>query len=123
MPGIYGLAGNAADIDALFTAMGERLRHHDWYRQDGHVDEAAGFALGRMSLGFVNTAAQPARNEDGSLLAVLDGEIYDYADQRRALEAAGHTFCGPSRAELLLRGYTSRGEEFLRGLHGKFVAA
>ena len=80
-------------------------------------------ALGRISLGFVNGAEQPATNEGRSLLAMMEGEVYDYEDQRRILEAGGHIFHGDSQAELLLHGYESRGEEFFAGLHGKFVAA
>jgi asparagine synthase (glutamine-hydrolysing) len=78
--------------------------------------------MGRISLGFINGAEQPAVNEERSLLAVMDGEVYDHDDQRRALEACGHIFHGDSQAELLLHGYESRGKEFFAGLHGKFVA-
>src|SRR5260370_29269928 len=125
MPGIFGLATEkfATGVTTLFGEMAARLRHHSWYREDGYLDETAGLALGRMALGFVNPAAQPAFNEDRSLLAVMDGEVYDYDDQRRELEAGGHVFRDDSQAELLLHGYESRGEDFFRGLHGKFVAA
>lgn len=125
MPGIIGLACAAreTEIAALFADMTNRIRHHAWYREHRHLDEEAGVALGRMSLGFVNTADQPATNEEQSLLAVLDGEVYDYDDQRRGLEAAGHVFHGDSHAELLLHGYEEKGQAFLAGLHGKFVAA
>src|SRR5262245_31963763 len=125
MPGIFGLASAPPVVGtaALLAAMAARLRHHAWYQESRHLDEAAGVALGRTALGTVNAAAQPAANEDGSLLAVMDGEIHDYPEQRRALEAAGHTFRGHSHAELLLHGYEARGQAFFRGLRGKFVAA
>ena len=100
-----------------------RLRHHPSYVEHTHLDPAAGLALGRVSLGFVNTAPQPAFNEDRSLLAVMDGEVYDCEDQRRALEAQGHTFRGDSHAELLLHGYEESGQAFFRSLHGCFAAA
>src|SRR5207249_2617609 len=73
--------------------------------------------------GFVDPAGQPAANEDESLLAMMDGEVYDYAAQRQALAAAGHRFRSDSVAELLLHGYEERGQDFFRGLHGKFMAA
>jgi asparagine synthase (glutamine-hydrolysing) len=125
MPGILGVASSEppTGIGTLLAEMANRIRHYPWYRESRHLDEEAGVALGRISLGFVNTADQPAANEDGSLLAVMDGEIHDYEEERRTLEAGGHRFQGGSHAELLLHGYESRGKEFLAGLHGKFVAA
>jgi asparagine synthase (glutamine-hydrolysing) len=125
MPGIFGVVSDAPrpDLPAELAEMAQRLRHHDWYAHDSHVEAAAGLGLGRVSLGFVNTAAQPVFNEDRSLLAVMEGEVYDYDHQRRALEASGHRFHGDSHAELLLHGYEHAGQAFFRGLHATFVAA
>jgi asparagine synthase (glutamine-hydrolysing) len=125
MPGIIGLAYSAREtgMPDLYTEMANRIRHYPWYRESRHIDEEAGVALGRMGLGFVNTADQPAANREGSLLAVMDGEIYDYEDQRRGLEACGQSFHSNSQVELILCGYERKGQEFFAGLHGKFVAA
>jgi asparagine synthase (glutamine-hydrolysing) len=125
MPGICGLVGvpTGGDVASLLDQMVQRLRHFSWYVEQRHVDASAGLGLGRVSLGFVNTAEQPAYNEDRSLLALMEGEVYDYEEQRRALAAAGHVFQGNSHAELLLHGYAAAGPKFFRGLHGTFAAA
>lgn len=125
MPGICGLFNNTPhkDIAALHGEMIGRLKHHSWYVQQQHVDLAAGIAVGRVSLGFVNTTPQPAFNEDRSLLAVMEGELYDYEEHRRTLAGIGHQFQGASHAEILLHGYESGGKEFFRQLHGCFAAA
>ena len=125
MPGIFGIVSSAPrpNLSADLAEMARRLKHHSWYKEDRHVSAANDLGLGRVSLGFVNTAAQPATNEDGSLLAVMDGEVYDYAEQRQALAADGHVFQGDGHAELLLHGYESAGEKFFRRLHGTFAAA
>src|SRR5262249_10650573 len=125
MPGICGIVTrpHAADVTVVLNDMCARLRHHPWYAEHRHVDAAAGLALGRVGLGFVNVAPQPASNEDGSLLAVMEGEVYDAEDHRRLLTAAGHTFHGDSQAEVLLHGYEENAQEFFRGLHGCFAAA
>src|SRR5436305_14091361 len=104
MPGIFGILNNTPrlDLTADLAEMARRLKHHPWYVEDSHLDIATGLGLGRVALGFVNAAPQPAGNEDGSLLAVMDGEVHDYEEQRQALEAAGHRFQGDSHAELLL---------------------
>jgi asparagine synthase (glutamine-hydrolysing) len=122
MPGIAGLVGPSADT-SLLPRMLERMRHHPWYVRHDQADPAAGVALGRMALGYVNTAPQPAANEDGTKLAVLEGEIYDYPAHRRALEAKGHTFRTDGHAELLIHGLEEHGEGFLRSIHGCFAAA
>jgi asparagine synthase (glutamine-hydrolysing) len=111
------------DLAADLTAMADRLRHHPWYQENRHVDNSAGIALGRITLGFVNRAKQPACNEDNSLLAIMEGEVYDYAERRRELSAAGHAFLTDSHAELLVHGYESKGKAFFRDLNGTFVAA
>ncbi|HEY8505014.1 MAG TPA: asparagine synthase-related protein [Gemmataceae bacterium] len=125
MAGIYGVIDPGAEraLEALAGEMAARLAHHPWYQRHGYGDTAAGVALGRVSLGFVNAAAQPAFNEDQSLAAVMDGEVYDYAALRRGLEKAGHRFAGAGHAELLLHGYEESGPEFFRGLAGRFAAA
>ncbi len=125
MPGICGIACHEPfpDLAEQSAEMVRRLKHHPWYREDRHADAAAGVALGRASLGFVNAAEQPARNEDGSLLAVMEGELYDADELRRTLADAGHRFRGDGHAEVLLHGYESAGQDFFGGLNGTFAAA
>jgi asparagine synthase (glutamine-hydrolysing) len=103
--------------------MAGRLRHHPWYREYRWIDPVEGVGMGRVTRGPVYTADHPASNEDGTLRAVLSGEVLDYAEHRRLLEAGGHCFAGDSYAELLIHGYEAEGAPFFRGLHGKFAAA
>jgi asparagine synthase (glutamine-hydrolysing) len=125
MPGIVGLVSRESreTLAADVAEMTRRLKHHAWYVDNQYADAAGGVALGRVSLGFVNAAPQPAFNEDRSLLSVMAGEVYDYDERRRALEAAGHVFHDDSHAELLLHGYEESGKEFFHTLHGCFAAA
>jgi asparagine synthase (glutamine-hydrolysing) len=99
------------------------LRHHPWYREHRWIDAVEGVGLGRVARGPVSAADQPAYNAHGTLRAVLNGEILDYAEHRSQLEAAGHQFAADSHAELLIHGYEAEGPRFFRGLHGKFAAA
>lgn len=124
MPGIFGFAAaKSGDLEADLQRMLSRMKHYSWYSDDTYVDGAAGVGLGRVSLGFVDQAAQPARSADGNLLAVLAGEIYDDEKLRQQLAATGYPFQSKSQAEILLAGYLQHGQQFLSSLEGNFVAA
>ncbi|MBI4524923.1 MAG: hypothetical protein HY695_14060 [Deltaproteobacteria bacterium] len=124
MPGICGIVGKTTgDGSAELAEMLRRMKHYPWYVEERYLDVVAGICLARLSLGFVNTAKQPAFNEDGSILALMEGELYDYDEQRCLLARAGHQFKSESHAELLLHGYEESRHDFFRGLHGTFVAA
>ena len=70
MPGIAGFVGTSADPN-LLPRMLVRLQHQPWYSRDSWTDATQSVALGRVSLGYINTAPQPAVNEDGSKRAVI----------------------------------------------------
>jgi len=125
MPGIFGIV-NCSDGDGVQAVLAEmlaRAQHYPWYVTESHRDAAAGVGLGRVSLGLSNTARQPVSCRGGAVVALMDGELYDYPQQRRDLAAAGCQFTGQSHAEVLLHGYHTGGREFFRRLSGKFVAA
>lgn len=121
MPGILGLAGRPShgEIAAPLADMAARMRAQPWYVEQRHADDAHGVGLGRVGLGFIEPAPQPAFSDDGACAAVFDGELYDLDEQRQALGAPA----GTGAAALVLRGYLAGGARFLAGLHGKFVAA
>lgn len=125
MPGIFGLSSATPTLNLAgrLSAASESLHHHRWYAGDAWSDPAGRAGLGRVTTGCVNAAAQPIRNEDGSLIAVMEGEVYDYAVRRAALEAAGHRFASDSHAELIVHGFEDSGPKFLDCLNGKFVIA
>jgi asparagine synthase (glutamine-hydrolysing) len=99
------------------------LRHYDWYIENRYSDPVAGVAMGRLALGFVNHGEQPASNEDGSLITMMHGELYEADELRRSLRAAGRHIRTESHAELLLHGFEAEGKNFFARLHGCFAAA
>ena len=124
MPGVFATIDSHGRPDPRerLEPMLQATVHHPWYRTEPWADNAAGVAMGRVSLGLVNTAPQPVVAEDGNLVVVMDGELYDCAQQRAALEKAGCIFAGESHAEVLLHGYLREGKTFFARLNGKFVA-
>jgi asparagine synthetase B (glutamine-hydrolysing) len=65
----------------------------------------------------------PPWNEDRTVGIVMEGEIYDYDDERRQLDERGHQFVLNNDAEYVLRSYEEHGEDFALRLNGNYVAA
>src|SRR5437667_1719602 len=93
---------------------------------DGDGAAIAGHAaLGCRRLAIIDVAggAQPLRNETGDVIAVCNGEIYNSAALRAALEARGHRFRTRSDAEVLPHLYEEHGVDFVNALDGMFGLA
>jgi asparagine synthase (glutamine-hydrolysing) len=125
MPGICGgiHSHNPKRLPDLLPEMLRAMPRLAVCREEFACDETAGLALGRVSLGFVNSAPQPAQAADGRFLAVMDGELHDVEALRSQLQSRGARLAGVSHAELLAVGLAAEGRDFLRRLHGSFAAA
>lgn len=88
-----------------------------------HVAEGVGFAHTRLSIIDLEGGAQPLANEDGSVLVVYNGEIWNHERLRPELEAAGHVFRTRADTEVLVHGYEEWGEGLLSRLDGMFAFA
>jgi asparagine synthase (glutamine-hydrolysing) len=62
-------------------------------------------------------------NEDGSVVVVFNGEIYNFTELRRQLEAKGHVFKSRSDTEVIIHGYEEWGVESIAKLRGMFAYA
>jgi asparagine synthase (glutamine-hydrolysing) len=77
----------------------------------------------RLSIIDVAGGRQPMANEDGSVWAAVNGEIYNHRALRRGLEAQGHRFATKSDAEAVVHLYEQRGEACIAALDGMFALA
>ena len=68
----------------------------------------------------LKTGHQPMFNEDGSVVIVFNGEIYNHEELRRELEAKGHTFKTHSDTEAIIHAFEEYGNDFERRLTGMF---
>ena len=90
---------------------------------DQVLETAPGAALGfrRLSIIDLDGGRQPFVREDGKLIACTNGEIYNFAELRRELEAKGHTFRTDSDCEVVPALYLEHGAALAERLVGMFA--
>jgi asparagine synthase (glutamine-hydrolysing) len=108
--GIAGvLGGPKVDVD-LIARMTRTLAHRGPDDEGIWIDTEAGIGLGHRRLSIIDLSAaghQPMHSPAGRFVLTFNGEIYNYADLRGQLEAAGHRveWRGHSDTEILLAGF------------------
>lgn len=88
-----------------------------------HISGEAFIGIRRLRVIDLVTGDQPISNEDGSIWAVLNGEIYNFQELRRELERDGHRFHTRSDTEVIVHAYEEFGEDAPRRLEGMFAFA
>ena len=77
----------------------------------------------RLSIIDLNTGAQPMSNEDGSIWVVYNGEVYNFQQLKKDLEASGHKFKSATDTEVIVHLYEESGPESVAKLQGMFAFA
>jgi len=88
-----------------------------------YVAGQIGLGMRRLSIIDLTGGHQPIYNEDGTVVIVYNGEIYNHRELRRALQAKGHRFQTVSDTECILHAYEEYGTDCLRYLNGMFAIA
>jgi len=124
MCGIAGifLRRNAVDKTCLNELI-QRIRHRGPDGIKTHLDMKLGLGHARLAIIDLVGGGQPMFADDGKLVLVANGEIYNYVELRQALEAKGAVFATHSDCETILHAYRHYGDGFLDELHGMFAFA
>ena len=96
------------------------------YQVAVEIPEGPTVRLGHRRLRVIDLSEagrQPMANEDGSILVTFNGEIYNYRDLMRGLNARGHRFASKSDTEVIVHGYEEYGDEVVERLDGMFAFA
>lgn len=103
--------------------MTDRMVHRGPDDEGFFVEGSVGFGMRRLAIIDVGGGHQPIANEDETVWVVMNGEIYNYVELRRELQARGHTFRTASDTEVLVHGYEEKGTGFVHDLNGMFAFA
>src|SRR5918911_3565708 len=120
--GMLALDGGAVDERAV-RSMADALVHRGPDSEGLFADGPVGLAARRLAIIDLARGDQPMRNEDGSVVVVQNGELYEHRLVQAELEGRGHRFTSHCDTEVLPHLYEERGLEFVDGVRGMFAVA
>ncbi len=119
-----GIAGTAGFGDEeLIRAMTDKIAHRGPDGDGFYSDERVHLGSRRLAIQDVPGGSQPMANEDGSVVVVYNGEIYNYPQLREVVLARGHRLRTHCDTEILPHLYEDEGIEFAARLNGIFAFA
>lgn len=122
--GIIDIAPSQTDLRASYIDHANQAMHHRGPDEGGvYVGDWGSIAMRRLSIIDLSGGTQPIYNEDGNLVIVMNGEIYNYRELRDMLQAKGHQFKTHSDTETLVHLYEEYGTEMPKYLKGMFAFA
>ena len=124
MCGICGLYSPSGEPQAtLVNGMRARIRHRG--PDQGSTDAFGSCVLGHQRLQVIDPKLgyQPVASESGTVVAVFNGELYNFPELREELAARGHEVRGRGDTPVLPHLYEEFGPRFVERLDGMFAIA
>ncbi len=121
-----GICGHTADPEAAAVRAMNAAMVPRGPDDEGHwTDAAAAVSIGarRLSVIDVEGGHQPLSNEDGTVWAALNGEIYNHPRLQQLLRERGHTLRSGTDTEVLVHLYEEYGTDLVHALEGMFAFA
>ncbi|MCK4846041.1 MAG: asparagine synthase (glutamine-hydrolyzing) [Deltaproteobacteria bacterium] len=121
--GIVNFTGKGPE-GAVIQRMTDAIAHRGPDGEGHFIDGPV--ALGHRRLAIIDlseAAAQPMKNDDGSVVISYNGETYNFKELRKELEKKGRRFRSNSDTEVIIRGYEEWGIEVVEKLNGIFAFA
>jgi asparagine synthase (glutamine-hydrolysing) len=126
MCGICGIvySDGAKEVGAgILRQMTGSLCHRGPDDEGQYINGNVGLGMRRLSIIDLKTGHQPIFNENKTVCLVCNGEIYNYRELRKELEAQGHQFSSNCDVEVIIHLYEEFGEDFVHRLRGMFGLA
>jgi asparagine synthase (glutamine-hydrolysing) len=121
-----GISGHTNDPDGTRVArMNQAMVLRGPDDEGAYCDARSGLSLGarRLSIIDVEGGHQPVANEDRTVWAALNGEVYNHPELQRQLRESGHTFASGVDTEVLVHLYEDYGPAMVHALEGMYAFA
>ena len=123
LTGIFDINGGGKIPRQLLERMNARQLHRGPDEGGIHIEPGVGLGHRRLSIIDLSEGQQPLFNEDGSVVVVYNGEIYNFRELTRELLALGHQFRTHSDTEVIVHAWEEWGESCVQRFRGMFVFA
>ena len=128
MCGINGIitkkASTKTDMEAILAQMNNLILHRgpdeDGMVVDVDASYSVGMAMRRLSIIDLTSGKQPIYSDDGQIVIVFNGEIYNYRKLKSELAAKGVSFKTTSDTEVILKLYEQEGPSSFKKLDGMY---
>ncbi|MDE2276286.1 MAG: amidotransferase 1, exosortase A system-associated [Burkholderiales bacterium] len=119
--GIFDTRGGRPVEHAVLKRMNDAQAHRGPDEGSLHIEPGLGLGHRRLSIIDIATGQQPLFNEDGSVVVIFNGEIYNYQELIPELQAAGHVFRTKSDTEVIVHAWEQWGEACVQRFRGMFA--
>ena len=123
MCGIAGITSVGRPDAGLVRRMCGTLVHRGPDGSGFHDDDHAALGMRRLAIIDVAGSQQPVYNEDQTVAAVFNGELYNFPQLREDLHRRGHRFVTNGDSECLVHLYEDYGDDLVHHLRGMFAFA
>ena len=122
--GIFDVRGKRAIDRPVLDAMTRSQAHRGPDDSGLHLEPGLGLGHRRLSILDLSTAGhQPMESDDGRLITVYNGEIYNFMEIRAVLEQLGHRFRTSCDTEVVLKAWEQWGSQAVERFRGMFAFA
>ena len=121
--GIFDTRGGSDINRAVLQRMNDSQLHRGPDEGSLHIEPGVGLGHRRLSIIDIATGQQPLFNEDGSVVVIFNGEIYNYQQLIPELQALGHVFHTKSDTEVIVHAWEAWGADCVKRFRGMFAFA
>ncbi len=122
MCGFVGFTSHIDNRKETLEKMMSRIVHRGPDMGDCYVGEDIALGFRRLSiLDLSENGKQPMENEDGTVVSVFNGEIYNFEEIKAELIERGHVFHAKTDSEVIVHGYEEYGADLVHKLRGMFA--
>jgi asparagine synthase (glutamine-hydrolysing) len=119
--GLFDTRGKREFDRRLLGRMNQIQAHRGPDEGELYTEPGIGFGHRRLSIMDVSSGQQPLFNEDGSIVVIFNGEIYNFADLARELAGLGHVFRTHCDTEVIVHAWEEWGEDCVDRFRGMFA--